>query len=388
MVGWLVGWLVYIGIEGQGHGHARLESHHLIAWHGILGVAVLGTISTRTPSPFVSTQPTNAGLHYLQPAADIVNDLVRARLAAKVRRQQPALLEARIDSLVDARRGLLLALELEHQRRGPDGRNGVRDALALNIRRAAVAGLADDKVLADVGGGHEAQRADQRGGTVGQDVAVQVGRDDDVVVARLAEQLVDHGVDNLLLDADGAVLRLREGLAGRLAEQAVGLAQHVALVRDCDERLLMDAGCAGIAHALAPQRNVAGHLGDVPRRRLGDALDGLGNLGTVGRRVRLLLLDVQVLCVLTHNDQVDGRLGRRNALDGAHVGVQGEALAEGDDGRRVAFCRDGWRRHGAEEGAVAVGLEGFDGRIGERDALLLERVPAGFVVREAELQAE
>lgn len=66
-----------------------------------------------------------------------------------------------------------------------------------------MAGLAEDEGVADVGAGHEAERADQGGRGVGQDVAVQVGRQDDVVGAGPAEEFVDHAVDDLLGDGEG-----------------------------------------------------------------------------------------------------------------------------------------------------------------------------------------
>ena len=70
---------------------------------------------------------------------------------------------------------------------------------------------------------------------------------------------------------------------------------------------------------------------------LGDALDGLGDLA-VGAVEGLLLLNVQVLGVLADDDQVDGVAfaAADGGLDGAHVGVQVELLAESDDGGRVA----------------------------------------------------
>lgn len=251
-----------------------------------------------------------------------------------------------------------------------------------------MAGLTDGKVLADVGRGDETERANKRSSAVRKNVAVQVGGDNDVVVLGLAEELVHHRVDNLLLDVDELVLGLGEGATGRLAEEAVGLREDVGLVSHCDERARVDRRRTGVTHALAAEGNVAGHGGDVVRGSLGDALDGLCDLAAVGGGIRLLLLDVQVLGVLADNDEVDGPLCAGDRLDRAHVGVQLQALAERDNGRRVALCGYRGRRDGTEEGAIAVRLEGRDRVLGQRNALLLERVPAGLVVREAELEAK
>ena len=112
------------------------------------------------------------------------------------------------------------------------------------------------------------------------------------------------------------------------------------------------------------------------------------DLAAVGGLVRLFLLHIQILRVLAHDDQVHGASGAGHALDGPHVGVQLEALAEGHNRRRVALGSDRGGGHGAEEGPVAVGFQCSDRVLGERDPLLLEGVPAGLVVREAELEAE
>lgn len=197
--------------------------------------------------------------------------------------------------------------------------------------------LADDKVLAHVRGGHEAERANQRRRAVGQDIAVEIGRDDDVVVTRLAEQLVHHRVDDLLFDLEHLVLLVCEDAPGDFAEEAVGLAEHVALVGDGDEAAGVDGGEARVAHALAAQRDVARHGGDVGRRRLRDALDGFGDARAVGRGVRLFFLDVQVFGIFTDDDEVDGAGGGAGGFHGAHVGVEAQAFAEGDDGRGVAL---------------------------------------------------
>lgn len=198
-----------------------------------------------------------------------------------------------------------------------------------------MAGLADGEAFADVGAGDETQRADEGGGAVGEDVAVQVGGDDDVVELRLAEQLVHHAVDDLLLDEEAGVGEAggRERLLGAGAEEPVRLRQHVGLVGDGDEGLVVDARDTGVALALlvAAQGDLAGHGGDARRRAGRDALDGLGVDGALGRvAVRLLLFHVEVLGVLAHDDHVDGLRDRGERLDGPHVGVEVELLAEGD----------------------------------------------------------
>jgi len=186
----------------------------------------------------------------------------------------------------------------------------------------------DRKAIAHVRRRDQTQRPDECGRTVRQDISVQVRRDDDVVRRRLPEQLVHHRVDDLLLDSQVGVLGLRERRPRRLAEEAVRLAEDVALVRDGDERGLVDAGRAGVADLLSAQGDFARHARDAVRGALGDAFDGFGDLAAaVGGGVRLFFLDVEVLGVFAHDDEIDGRSGRGGRLDGADVGVEVEAFA-------------------------------------------------------------
>ena len=286
----------------------------------------------------------------LQTLNNILHDLLGARLPAQVRRHELALLQIRIDRLIHRIRGLRQIQKLQHDTDTANCGDGVRDALALDIGCGAMARLADDNPVADVRGGHETQRADQRRGTVTQKIAVQVRCHDHVVVLRLQEQLVDHGVHDLLLHAERtAEFRLRQGLPGRGAEQAVRLAEHVALVRDRHQGLLLLL-LSLAAHPRAPRRNLARNVRDAPARFARDALDRFRDLclacrvGRVG--IGFLFLHVQIFRVFTHDHQVnwvrrrrcEGR--REGCLAGAHVRVQGELFAQGDNRRRVAcyFC--------------------------------------------------
>lgn len=249
-----------------------------------------------------------------------------------------------------------------------------------------MARLTNGEALTNVGAGNETKTADKSGSTVGEDIAVQVGGNNDVVGFGLAEQLVDHGVDNLLLDGDGRVLGVGQGVLGGSTEEAVGLRQDVGLVGDCDEGLAVDAGGV-LADLLAAQRNVAGHGGNAERGLFGDALDGLGDLA-LGGVARGLLLDVEILGVLADNDHVDGLGGGQDGLDGADVGIEVEALSEGDNGRGVALDGVGGRADGAEERALALVAQDIDGGIGEGRAGLFKGLEAGLEVDKVEFELE
>ncbi len=200
-----------------------------------------------------------------------------------------------------------------------------------------MAGLTDGKAVTNVGTGHETQAADESRGAIGKDVSVEVGGNDHIVVLGLAEELVDHGVDDLLLDLDGGELLSSEGGAGGLAEETIGLGEDVGLVSDGDHGLGAETGGrGGIADLLAAKSNFTSNSSDAGRSALGDLLDGPGNLA-VGSLFSALFLHVEILGVLADNDEVNGVTGTAadGGLDGADIGEEVELLAESDDGGGV-----------------------------------------------------
>ena len=243
-------------------------------------------------------------------------------------------IQVTIDSGVDLSSGLLLTQELEHQSNTADSSNGVGDALALDVRGTAVAGLTDSEAVTNVGTGDETQAANKGSSTVGEDVTVEVRGNNNIVELGLAEELVDHGVDDLLLDEDGGELLGGKSTARGLTEETVSLREHVGLVGDGDHGLVTGRGGGSGADVLAAERNLTGDVGDAERGLLGDTLDGLGDLA-VRALDGALFLHVQVLSVLTDDDQVNGLAiaVAGGSLNGADVGVQVELLAQSDNGR-------------------------------------------------------
>ena len=123
------------------------------------------------------------------------------------------------------------------------------------LGRRAVGGLEHGQLLPDVAGAAEAQAAHHLGAEVGDDVAVEVGSHQHVVVERVLEQPHADGVDVGVVDRDvGVVLG---HFPRRLQEQAVGGPDHVGLVDD--------------GHFLAPElaRELEGRPGDALRARPG-----------------------------------------------------------------------------------------------------------------------
>lgn len=244
-------------------------------------------------------------------------------------------IQVTVNSGVDLGSGLLLAQELEHESNTTDSSNGVGDTLALDVRGTAVAGLTDSETITDVGTGDETQAANEGSSTVREDVTVEVRGDNDIVELGLAEELVDHGVDDLLLDEDGGELLGGKSAASGLTEETVSLGEHVRLVGDGNHGLVTGRGGGGSgADVLATERNLTGDVGDTERGVLGDTLDGLGNLA-IRTLDGALFLHVQILGVLADDDQVNGLAitVAGGGLDRADVGVQVELLAESDNGR-------------------------------------------------------
>lgn len=273
----------------------------------------------------------------LQSLEHIVQNLSGGGLSAHVGGQVFALIQVAVDSGVDLSRGILLAQELEHEGNAAQSSNGVGNVLALDVGGATVTRLSDGKAVTNVGAGHETQAADESGGTVGQDVSVEVRGNNHIVVLGLAEELVDHGVDDLLLDLDGGELLSGEGGAGGLAEETIGLREDVGLVSDGDHGLGAETGGrGGIANLLAAKSNFTSNSSDAGRGALGDLLDSPGDLA-VGGLLSALFLHVEILGVLADNDEVNGVPGAaaEGGLNGADIGEEVELLAESDDGGGV-----------------------------------------------------
>ena len=212
---------------------------------------------------------------------------------------------------------------MKHEGDASNGSDGVGDTQGLDIGGGAMTGFTDDETIADVGGGDETEGADQGGGAVGEDISVKVGSDDDVVAGRLSEELVDHGVDDLFVDFDRGVSGAGQRLTDHLAEETVGLAEHVTLVRDGHARCQMvrcwggsgggDGGRGNLRRPsdrltlrLTSKRKFACHDADPMRGSFRDPFDGLRHpAGRFTAIVASFFLDVQILGVLSGNNEVD-----------------------------------------------------------------------------------
>lgn len=110
----------------------------------------------------------------------------------------------------------------------------------------------------------------------------------------------------------------------------------------------------GRADGLTPERDLPGHGGNAMGCPFRDPLYRFGDFPTAVRSIEgAFFFHVEVLGVFAHDDEVNGGGGGGDGFHGAHIGVEVELLAEGDDGGGVSgnFFRRG--RDGAEEGGGA-----------------------------------
>ena len=238
---------------------------------------------------------------------------------------------------------------LQHHDGGEKESGGVGKTLAGDVRSGTVDSLEDGALVTDVAGGGQTETTDETGAHVGENVTVQVGHDEDLVVvgSGVGDDLEAGVVEELGVELDVRVLL--GDLATKVEEETVGHLHNGGLVDDAN---------LGLANVLGVLEGVAEHaLGGLA----GDQLDRLNN--TVHNDV----LDARVfaLGVLTDEDGVDvvvGGLVSLDALAGTHVGEQVEGPSEGQVERDVALA------NGSSERALEsdkVALDGLDGGVGD-----------------------
>lgn len=141
----------------------------------------------------------------------------------------------------------------------------VRETLACDIRRGTVHGFEDGALVADVAGGRQAQATDQPGAHIRQDITVQIGHHQDlVIVGRGIRDDLQAGVVEQL----GVKVHFCEILAdvaGRVQEQSV---RHL---HDCCFVYRTDLGPAYILGVLE------GEPEDALRGLSGDEFDALND---------------------------------------------------------------------------------------------------------------
>jgi hypothetical protein len=219
----------------------------------------------------------------------------------------------------------------QHHDRGQEKSGRVGQSLAGDIGGRAVDSLEDGALVTNVARGGEAKTTNETSAHVGENVTVQVGHDEDLVIVRVGvgDHLQAGVVQELGVELDvGEVLG---DVTGDVEEETIRHLHDGGLVDDAD---LLAADSLGVLEGVA--QDTLGSL-------TGDELDGLDN--TVYDDV----LDARVLAlsVLTDQDSVDvviGGLIAGNRAAGSEVGEEVEGSAEGQVERDVALANGSGQR--------------------------------------------
>jgi hypothetical protein len=218
-------------------------------------------------------------------------------------------------SLLDPVSVLVETHVTQHHHGAEQKSGGVGKTLASDIGSGTVDSLEDGALVTDVAGGGQTKTTDETGAHVGENVTVQVGHDEDLVVVgdRVGNHLQAGVVEKLGIELDlGEVLG---DILGRLKEQTVAHLHDGGLVDNPD---LLAANLLGLLESEAE---------DTLASLAGDKLDALND--TIDNNV--LDAGVFTLGVLTDQDGIDvivGGLVAGNGTAGAQVGEKVEGTAE------------------------------------------------------------
>lgn len=249
-------------------------------------------------------------------------------LAAEITSQSLALSQGVEDGLLDLVGVVVEAHVAQHHDGAEQQGSGVGKALASNVGGGTVDGLEDGALVTDVAGRSQAETTDETGAHVGQNVTVQVGHDEDLVVVGggVSDHLEAGVVEQLGVELDvGEVLG---DTLGNVDEETVGHLHDGGLVHNAD---------LGAANGLGV---LEGESQDTLGSLLGDELDALDN--TVDNNV--LNARVLALGVLSDQDSVDTVVGGLEAGDGSarsQVGEQVESSSQSQVERNVALANGG-----------------------------------------------
>jgi hypothetical protein len=236
-------------------------------------------------------------------------------------------------------------------------RSGVGELLASNIGGGTVDSLEDGALVANVARGSKTETADETSAHVGQNVSVQVGHDEDLVVVgnRVGNHLQAGVVQQLSVELNVGVLL--GDLASGAQEETVGHLHDGGLVDSAD---LLPANVAGVLEGVSQ---------DALRGLAGDKLDALHD--AVNHDV--LNARVLSLSVLADEDRVDivvGCLVTGDRSAGTDVGEEVEGPAEGEVEGDVTLANR--RCEGALESDQVL-CDAGDGLIGDdRLAVLVQ----------------
>jgi hypothetical protein len=244
----------------------------------------------------------------------------------------------------------------QHHHGAEEQSGGVGETLASDVGSGTVDGLEDGALVTNVARGSETETANQTSAHVGQNVTVQVGHDQDLVVVR---EGVSRHLQAGVVQQLGVELNIGEllgNIVGNLEEETVGHLHDGGLVNDTD---LLATDGLGVLEG-EPQNTLAGITGDEL-----DALDDAINHDVLDTRVL-------ALGILTDQDGVDiivGGLVAGNRAAGSQVGKEVEGSSESKVEGDVALADGGGE--GSLQGDF-VPLDALDSGVGDRGLAILE----------------
>lgn len=269
---------------------------------------------------------------YLELVNDGASELVGLGLAAEIASQVLALGEGIESGLLDFV-GILAEAHVPQHHHGAEKKSrGVGKTLASDIGSGTMDSLEDGALVTNVAGGGQTKTTDETSAHIGENVAVQVGHDEDLVVVRdgVGNHLQAGVVEELGVELDvGVVLG---NFLCRLKEQTVGHLHNGGLVDNAD---LLAANLLGL---------LEGEAEDTLGSLTGDKLDGLDD--AINNDV--LNAGVFTLGVLTDQDGIDivvGGLEAGNRAARAQVGEKVECAAESKVKGDVALTNGRLFRH-------------------------------------------
>src|SRR5215211_6307802 len=225
----------------------------------------------------------------LQVRDDGLRKLPGSSTAAEILRTRLGALQGRFYACLHPI-GLLAVAEVdEHVLGREQRRERVGPILSGVLRGRSVDGFEDRDLLAYVRPWGDAEATCEPGAEVREDVAVEVGADQNIVEVRFHDELHAHVVDDAVVYLLEVVLVVFCDLEEDITEQAVGELHDVGLVDDGD-----------VLAALF-LRALEGHPADSLGAFAGDDLYRLGGMLTHG----MLDAGVEVFCVLAVDDDVD-----------------------------------------------------------------------------------
>ena len=237
--------------------------------------------------------PRTALVPYRDVAYQRVPELPGGCRSPEIARPNGVLIQGSVDSLPEPTGQIMPAHVCQHHRGSENQRKRVRDSLAGDVGSRTMNRFEYGRILPDVRTGSHPKASDQPGDFIGENVAKQIRRDDDIELPRIQNELHGAGIHN-------PVFRFHASFVG-FSDFASGFQKHAG------ERF-QDVGLMDDRYFLAPMshRVIEGKLRDstASRARIDTGADRNGMRITIDGDV-VFESDVEALRVFANRDEID-----------------------------------------------------------------------------------